>query len=58
MGGLSRWNWPTIEGLGSYKGRLLHPAQWELRDDESVDDWADKTVGIIGVVSSSSVEFS
>lgn len=56
MGGLSRWSWPDIEGLDKYKGALYHSAQWDLMEGQSwqdtVKDWGEKTVGVIGVVSS------
>ncbi|KAH7925133.1 FAD/NAD(P)-binding domain-containing protein [Leucogyrophana mollusca] len=52
-GGLSRWSWPDIEGLKSFKGKLLHSADWETDDwKEGVKDWGDKRVGVIGVGSS------
>lgn len=54
MGGLSRWSWPDIEGLQDYKGTLYHSAQWDLMGGktwyETVKDWGEKTVGVIGVV--------
>ncbi len=31
IGGLSRWDWPEIEGLKSFKGTLVHSAQWDVR---------------------------
>jgi cation diffusion facilitator CzcD-associated flavoprotein CzcO len=46
LGGLSRWTWPDISGLNEFKGTVLHTAQW----DESVMNWSDKKVGVIGVV--------
>ena len=56
MGGLSRWSWPDIEGLDTFKGKLVHSAEWELGEGEvgwkdTVKDWNDKVVGVIGVVS-------
>lgn len=59
LGGLSRWSWPDIEGLENFKGKVVHSAQWESEKGgsdgpewaESVKDWGDKRVGIIGVVS-------
>ena len=66
-GALSRWKWPEIEGLESFrkKGLVVHSAQWEWegmsKDDrglsgwqETVKGWAGKRVGVIGVVSSQS----
>jgi cation diffusion facilitator CzcD-associated flavoprotein CzcO len=67
LGLLSRWNWPDIEGLNSFKGMLIHSAKWEVpsqneattgasqvRRDwvEDVKDWGNKRVAVIGVVRS------
>ncbi|KZT22657.1 FAD/NAD(P)-binding domain-containing protein [Neolentinus lepideus HHB14362 ss-1] len=55
LGSLGRWNWPDIEGLESFKGRVLHSAQWDVTDghwEEGVRDWGEKKVGVIGVGSS------
>ena len=55
-GALARWNWPDIEGLKSFKGKLLHTADWDMSStswEETVKDWSDKHVGVIGVVSQS-----
>jgi cation diffusion facilitator CzcD-associated flavoprotein CzcO len=46
FGGLSRWTWPDISGLNEFKGKVLHSAQW----DESIGNWNNKKVGVIGVV--------
>ncbi|EIM83202.1 FAD/NAD-P-binding domain-containing protein [Stereum hirsutum FP-91666 SS1] len=56
-GVLSRWAWPAIEGLHSFKGKLLHSAQWDVHAEgetwqEGVKDWGDKNVGVIGLGSS------
>ena len=45
---LNTWRWPDIDGLQDFKGPLMHSAKW----DHSVD-FKDKTVGLIGVGSSS-----
>lgn len=51
-GNLSRWSWPSIEGLKNFKGKLMHSADWDMDDwRDGVKDWKDKTVGVIGVVS-------
>lgn len=53
IGPLSRWSWPTIDGIDTFKGRLVHSAEWDVNHapwQESVKDWGDKTVGVIGVV--------
>lgn len=56
-GVLSRWAWPSIEGLHNFKGKLLHSAQWDIHGEgqawqEGVKDWKDKNVGVIGLVRS------
>ncbi|KAI0690622.1 FAD/NAD-P-binding domain-containing protein [Cytidiella melzeri] len=54
-GGLSRWNWPEIEGLHDFKGTLVHSADWNLGGktwEEDVKDWGDKNVAVIGLGSS------
>lgn len=40
---LNKWRWPEIEGLDTFKGKLLHSAQW----DNSYD-WSGKSVAVIG----------
>ncbi|RDB29291.1 putative sterigmatocystin biosynthesis monooxygenase stcW [Hypsizygus marmoreus] len=58
LGGLSRWAWPEIEGLETFKGTVVHSAQWETGEgedqgwQESVKGWGEKNVGVIGVGSS------
>uniref|UniRef100_D8PMF7 FAD/NAD(P)-binding domain-containing protein n=1 Tax=Schizophyllum commune (strain H4-8 / FGSC 9210) TaxID=578458 RepID=D8PMF7_SCHCM len=57
FGMLSRWSWPDIEGLRTFKGPVIHSAQWETVDgaetwEDSVKNWGDKRVGVIGVGSS------
>ncbi|RFU28489.1 hypothetical protein B7463_g7837, partial [Scytalidium lignicola] len=46
-GVLNNWKWPNVEGLGEFKGRLVHSANW----DESID-FTGKKVAVIGVGSS------
>lgn len=65
MGGLSRWSWPDIEGLKTFKGLMVHSAKWEVPSsadaatgspqirknwEEDVKDWGNKRVAVIGVV--------
>ncbi|KAF8079146.1 FAD/NAD-binding domain-containing protein [Lyophyllum atratum] len=58
LGPLSRWSWPDIEALESFEGEVLHSAQWEMGENgkggwqDTVKDWGDKRVGVIGVGSS------
>ncbi|TVY54851.1 putative sterigmatocystin biosynthesis monooxygenase stcW [Lachnellula cervina] len=40
---LNKWKWPSIDGLDSYKGKLIHSAAW----DQSLD-WEGKRVAVIG----------
>lgn len=51
IGALSRWSWPDIEGLNTFGGRLIHSAQWDVEGSTWQEDWKDKNVGVIGVVS-------
>lgn len=53
IGVLSRWKWPDIEGLKNFKGELHHSAGFEPAPktwEELAETWADKKVGVIGVV--------
>ena len=43
----SNWKWPNIEGLSSFKGKLMHTARW----DKSYDVKG-KRVAVIGAGSS------
>lgn len=49
MGSLSRWNWPDIEGLKEFKGKLIHSADWNVGDEE-LATWVNKKVGVVGLV--------
>lgn len=42
-GFLSKWSWPKIPGLETFKGKLVHTADW----DDSID-WKGKRVAVIG----------
>ncbi len=62
MGGLDRWSWPDILGLESFKGKLMHSAQWDEEFEKNLDEqdheqhgsgWSAKRVAVIGVVSAS-----
>ena len=59
VGSLSRWAWPEIEGLTTFKGRILHSASWPTDESgwwhSSIADWQDKTVGVIGSVGGVSI---
>ncbi|KAJ5851175.1 hypothetical protein N7455_011031 [Penicillium solitum] len=42
-GFLNKTNWPDIEGLSSFKGKLLHTSIWD-----NTYDWSNKRVAVIG----------
>ncbi|KAL3442851.1 hypothetical protein BJX65DRAFT_312463 [Aspergillus insuetus] len=46
-GVLNNWKWPSIDGLHSFQGKLIHSARW----DEDYD-FTDKKVATIGIGSS------
>ncbi|KAL3488334.1 hypothetical protein BJX62DRAFT_253348 [Aspergillus germanicus] len=46
-GVLNNWKWPSIEGLHSFQGKLIHSARW----DEDYD-FTNKKVATIGIGSS------
>ena len=35
-GVLNSWKWPSIPGLHTFKGKLLHSAKWDEEYDYSV----------------------
>ncbi|GAA5925144.1 flavin-containing monooxygenase [Sporobolomyces koalae] len=49
MGGLSRWDWPSIPGIHDFKGKKLHSAAYT----EGAEEQKGKTVAVIGSGSSS-----
>ncbi|EJC99858.1 FAD/NAD-binding domain-containing protein [Fomitiporia mediterranea MF3/22] len=51
VGSLSRLKLPNIDGIKSFKGKIMHSANWDRNYSswqESVADWKDKRVGVIG----------
>ncbi|KAL5493003.1 hypothetical protein ACEPAI_4451 [Sanghuangporus weigelae] len=52
IGSLSRWKWPDIDGLDTFKGQLVHSAEWLSKDgaswEDTISDWNNKRVGVIG----------
>lgn len=42
IGGLNAWKWPDIPGLRSFKGDLIHSADWN-------DKWKPKVYGVLGL---------
>ncbi|KAJ5833968.1 hypothetical protein N7474_002279 [Penicillium riverlandense] len=42
-GFLSKTNWPVIDGLSDFKGKLVHTSKWDHDFD-----WANKRVAVIG----------
>ncbi|VDB82944.1 unnamed protein product [Peniophora sp. CBMAI 1063] len=47
VGGLSRWHWPDLDGLKSFRGTLVHSADWRVTD-ETLESWKNKNVAVIG----------
>ncbi|CAG9952394.1 unnamed protein product [Clonostachys rosea f. rosea IK726] len=47
VGILNAWDWPSISGLGDYKGKLMHSAAWDTSFDLE-----GKSVAVIGAGSS------
>jgi cation diffusion facilitator CzcD-associated flavoprotein CzcO len=37
------WTWPDIRGIENYKGKLIHPAQWDMSYD-----YTGKKVALLG----------
>ncbi|KAF5345212.1 hypothetical protein D9758_009659 [Tetrapyrgos nigripes] len=61
IGPLNRWQWPDIQGLETFEGKVVHSAQWETGEgdtsptakwEDTVKGWKDKKVAVIGVGSS------
>jgi cation diffusion facilitator CzcD-associated flavoprotein CzcO len=42
IGALNEWKWPSIEGLHTFKGKLLHSANWDPETDLRVRIWSAK----------------
>lgn len=54
FGAISRWKMPDFEGMETFKGELHHTAGWNPEEKtwvEAAENWKDKRVGVIGVVS-------
>ncbi|KAF8899237.1 flavin-binding monooxygenase [Infundibulicybe gibba] len=55
LGCLSRWSWPDIKGLETFKGKLIHSADWDTGEgagggwEDTVKSWGDKNVAVVGV---------
>ncbi|KAF5374223.1 hypothetical protein D9758_004660 [Tetrapyrgos nigripes] len=61
IGILSRWQWPDIQGLETFQGKVVHSAQWETGEgdnsptakwEDTVKGWKDRKVAVVGVGSS------
>lgn len=48
-GSHSRWEWPDIEGLFDFKGRVVHSGEWNLENEGKKEAWDGKKVAVIGV---------
>lgn len=44
---LNEWKWPAIEGLHTFRGELLHTANWTESFDASVSDIPDSTSQVL-----------
>ncbi|GME33225.1 hypothetical protein F4819DRAFT_472988 [Neofusicoccum parvum] len=51
IGILNNWQWPEIEGLKDFKGRIIHTARWP--EEYDVEQWKDQNVVVIGSGASS-----
>lgn len=50
VGILNDWKWPDIEGFETYKGDIVHTANW--KPELKLDDLKDREVALIGAGSS------
>lgn len=49
---LNSWKWPEeVEGLRSFKGKLIHTARWPVA--YGADDWKNERIAILGSGASS-----
>lgn len=48
---LNNWKWPEIDGLGDFKGRIMHSADWP--EDYGQDAWKGEKVAVLGSGASS-----
>ncbi|KAI0343446.1 FAD/NAD-binding domain-containing protein [Trametopsis cervina] len=49
-GVLNHWEWPNIEGMDLYKGKIIHTADWYLEPEGPA--WNNRNVAVIGYGSS------
>ncbi|KAI0337347.1 FAD/NAD(P)-binding domain-containing protein [Trametopsis cervina] len=52
---LNHWEWPKIEGIELYKGKLVHTADWYLESPGPA--WNDRKVAVIGYGASAAQVF-
>ncbi|THU82650.1 FAD/NAD(P)-binding domain-containing protein [Dendrothele bispora CBS 962.96] len=61
IGLLNRWDWPEIDGLDNFQGKVVHSAQWETGEgdlsptakwEDTIGSWKNKKIGVIGIGSS------
>lgn len=50
-GVLNNWKWPEIEGLDTFKGKVIHTADWD--QDYTAEKWKGKNVLVVGSGASS-----
>ena len=48
---LNNWQWPNLDGLRDFKGRLVHSARWP--EDFEASQWKGQRVAVIGSGASS-----
>ncbi|KAF2800321.1 flavin-binding monooxygenase-like protein [Melanomma pulvis-pyrius CBS 109.77] len=48
---LNKWKWPEVEGLGDFKGKLMHSASWP--EEYGQESWKGQKVVVIGSGASS-----
>lgn len=50
-GVLNNWKWPEIKGLDTFKGKVIHTADWD--QDYTSEKWKGKNVLVVGSGASS-----
>lgn len=50
-GVLNNWKWPEIKGLDTFKGRVIHTADWD--QDYTAEKWKGENVLVVGSGASS-----
>lgn len=55
LGNLRIPSWPDIQGIETFRGELIHSADWKTQEgggpwEDTIKTWDSKRVGVIGVV--------